>query len=142
MKLKNLPEGIYRYVSSTYISIMDGMGCTCDNCGRLIANMVTVESDTSKKYIIGQDCAKTLFSEDLNKKILSNIKAEKRRKEQAPILEAKEKRTKALNELLQASNAAGITNENINSDWAKITFNNLLIEAEKRTGIQGITYKR
>ncbi len=142
MKLKNLPEGQYTHIKSTYISLIDGMGCTCDNCGRLIANLVTVKNEgENKQYIIGQDCAKTLFSEEENKSIDRAIKAEKRRVEQAPKIAEKAKRNAALNELMRESDKAGISNANINSDWAKNTWNNLLAEAELKHGIY-ITFKR
>lgn len=84
----------YKYISSTYISLVDG-GCTCDNCGKLIANLVTVENGSGKRFVIGSDCAETLTSlkndfnwtlqgkyafdegKQLRAKLLKNIKAGK-----------------------------------------------------------------
>lgn len=51
----------YIYLGITRGNIMDGQFCTCDNCGKLITNMVTVgDNKTGKKYTIGTDCAETL----------------------------------------------------------------------------------
>lgn len=51
----------YVYLGITRGNIMDGQCCSCDNCGKLIANMVTVvNQDTKKQYTIGTDCAETL----------------------------------------------------------------------------------
>jgi hypothetical protein len=67
----------YSITGSTYISLIDGSGCTCDNCNKLIANMVFIVDENGKNYTVGLDCAKTLTS--LNKTELekheSNIKA-------------------------------------------------------------------
>jgi hypothetical protein len=141
MKLKNLPAGNYEHISSTYTAILDGGGWACENCGRLIANLVTVKHEQGKTYIIGQDCAKTLFSDPVNKSIDQAIKAEKRRQVNAPIIAAREKRHLALRELIQMERVAGIDNSNINDQWAKDKFNVLLAECETKHGIY-ITYKR
>lgn len=50
----------YSFVSATYISLVDGGGTCCDNCGKLIANMVTVMDEAGKKFVVGSDCAETL----------------------------------------------------------------------------------
>ncbi len=51
----------YVYLSITRGNILDGTCCNCDNCGKLITNMVLVaEKETGKKYTIGTDCAETL----------------------------------------------------------------------------------
>lgn len=141
MKLKNLPTGNYTYISSTYTAILDGGGWCCENCGRVIANLVTVQHEGGRQYIIGQDCAKTLFSDTINKNIDRTIKAEKRRQEQAPILEAKAKKQAALKEFLSETATAGINNNNCNERWARLKYNELLEAAEARHGIH-ITYKR
>lgn len=67
MKVKQLIErelkfsDKYIYLGITRGNIMDGQFCTCDNCGKLITNMVQVASNsTKKKYTIGTDCAETL----------------------------------------------------------------------------------
>lgn len=140
MKLKNVPEGNYTKISAIYISLIDGTGCTCDNCGRLIANIVTVKNEETKKYYtIGQDCAKNLFSQEENKAIDKEIKnyisSEKRRIE----AEKQAKWNIAYNEL--RSLTTEITNENINSQWAKDLYNEKLLLMEAKHSIH-ISYKR
>lgn len=39
---------------------MGGDVWACDNCGKLITNIVTVTDSTGKTYMIGTDCADTL----------------------------------------------------------------------------------
>lgn len=52
----------YIYLSLTRGSILDGNATCCDNCGKLISNMVEVrDSETGKTYHIGTDCADTLI---------------------------------------------------------------------------------
>lgn len=66
---RNLPlDGQYKFVSAKYISIIDGGGCSCENCGKLISNMVTIEDANKKQFTVGSDCAETLQSlkSDLN----------------------------------------------------------------------------
>lgn len=51
----------YIYLDITRGSIENAQACTCDNCGKLITNMVhIVDRDTKKHYSIGTDCAETL----------------------------------------------------------------------------------
>ncbi len=51
----------YVYLEIVRGSIEGGQFCTCDNCGKLITNMVKVANkDTKKQYYIGTDCAETL----------------------------------------------------------------------------------
>lgn len=59
---RNLPfNQKYIYLEIVRGSIEDAQFCTCDNCGKLITNMVhIVEMSTKKKYVIGTDCAETL----------------------------------------------------------------------------------
>jgi hypothetical protein len=59
---RNLPfSDVYVYLGITRGSIESGQLCTCDNCGKLITNMVTVASNTTgRKYTIGTDCTETL----------------------------------------------------------------------------------
>ena len=52
----------YTFVSAKYISILDGGGCTCDNCGKLISNIVTIKDGNNNFYNVGSDCAETLQS--------------------------------------------------------------------------------
>jgi len=59
---RNLPfNDKYIYLGITRGSIESAQFTCCDNCGKLITNMVTVVSNsTSKKHTIGTDCAETL----------------------------------------------------------------------------------
>lgn len=51
----------YIYLSITRGSVESGQLCICDNCGKLITNMVNiVNKETGKRYTIGTDCAETL----------------------------------------------------------------------------------
>lgn len=51
----------YIYLEIIRGSIESGQFCTCDNCGKLITNMVKVANkDTKKQHYIGTDCAETL----------------------------------------------------------------------------------
>ncbi len=61
---------IYTLISTNYISLVDGYGCTCDNCGKLIANMATVKGgNDNKSYTIGLDCLDTFL---INNNLLEN----------------------------------------------------------------------
>ena len=88
---RNLPlSDTYTLVSYRYASILNGNGECCDNCGKLISNIVTVANATGKRYTIGTDCANTLLADKaaylfevlpafdegkaLRKKILSTLK--------------------------------------------------------------------
>ena len=68
MKVKNIIQRNllltenYTFVSAKYISLIDGSGCTCDNCGKLISNIVTIKDSKNKFYNVGSDCAETLQS--------------------------------------------------------------------------------
>lgn len=61
---RNLPfTDKYIYLGITRGSIESAQFTCCDNCGKLITNMVTVASNTTgKKYTIGTDCAETLVA--------------------------------------------------------------------------------
>jgi hypothetical protein len=51
----------YTYLGITRGSVMEGQFCTCDNCGKLITNMVEVVRHSDRKHFsIGTDCAETL----------------------------------------------------------------------------------
>lgn len=51
----------YIYLEINRGNILDGHFCSCDNCGKLITNMVkVVNKETKKQHIIGTDCAETL----------------------------------------------------------------------------------
>lgn len=58
---RNLPLHVqYSLISVSYLSIEDGGGCGCDNCGKLITNIANIKSG-DKKYNIGLDCLDTLL---------------------------------------------------------------------------------
>lgn len=66
---RNLPLNVkYELVRVSYISIIDGGGCTCDNCGKLIANIAHIKSG-DKNYNIGLDCMDTILE---NNTLLDN----------------------------------------------------------------------
>jgi len=44
----------------SYLSIEDGGGCSCDNCGKLITNVANVSS-VNGNYSIGLDCLDTIL---------------------------------------------------------------------------------
>lgn len=50
----------YKIHSFKYVSLIDGQGTCCDNCGKLISNMVTLENQNGQQFIVGNDCANTL----------------------------------------------------------------------------------
>jgi hypothetical protein len=51
----------YHVIDKKYIPLMDGYGLTCDNCGKLIANIATVTNDENKTYQIGFDCLENIL---------------------------------------------------------------------------------
>lgn len=68
---RNLPLNIkYNLIDKKYISLIDGSGCTCDNCGKLIANIATVKSETGVTYNVGFDCLETFL---INNSLLDGI---------------------------------------------------------------------
>jgi hypothetical protein len=59
---------IYILIATNYVSLEDGWGTCCDNCGKLIANMATVKGmQDNKAYTIGLDCLETFL---LNNQLL------------------------------------------------------------------------
>mgnify|MGYP000057622745 FL=1 len=50
----------YKVHSFSYVSLIDGQGTCCENCGKLISNMVTLENQKGEKFVVGNDCADTL----------------------------------------------------------------------------------
>jgi len=140
MKLKNIPSGNYTKISAVYVPLIESYGTCCENCGRLIANIVTVKNeDTNTQYMIGQDCAKTLFSSEINNEIDRDIKsqiaikkrieADKQRAEKALVLQ---KRLEILSEFNNACREAGIVNDNCNEIWAKQKHDEILTVFETR----------
>lgn len=67
MKTKKLIErnlkfsNKYTYIGLKRGSVIDGNGTICDNCGKLISNIVhIIQNDTKVHYYIGTDCSDTL----------------------------------------------------------------------------------
>jgi len=58
----------YILIDKKYIPVTEGGGCTCENCGKLIANIATVRSDENLVFNIGFDCLETLL---INNNLLS-----------------------------------------------------------------------
>lgn len=50
----------YSIVGHRYEPLIDGNPCNCYNCGRLISNIATVETE-GKEFDIGLDCLKTVL---------------------------------------------------------------------------------
>ncbi len=58
---RNLPlSQTYTITGYNYVPLIDGDGTCCDNCGKLISNMVYVTDGNGGKFTVGNDCAKTL----------------------------------------------------------------------------------
>lgn len=55
----------YKIHSFKYVSLIDGQGTCCDNCGKLISNIVTLENQKGEKYVVGNDCADTLTNDKI-----------------------------------------------------------------------------
>lgn len=62
----------YTVISTSYLSLLDGGGTACQNCGKLITNMVTIVNQHGNKYIVGSDCAETLVLDKLD--FMLNVK--------------------------------------------------------------------
>lgn len=54
-----LPQQKYKFLSAFNTGGIEN-GCTCDNCGRAIVNVVTIADTTGNQYNVGEDCAVTL----------------------------------------------------------------------------------
>ena len=99
---RNLPLDVkYSLIDKKYISIEDGGGWCCDNCGRLIANMATVSNEDGKQYIIGFDCLETFL---INNMLLDgkDVSEYQRYKKQLPTFI---KKAKELKEYIKNNNA-------------------------------------
>ncbi len=71
---RNLPLNVkYTVLEQKYIPLFDGGGCTCDNCGKLIANIATVKSKNGV-FNIGFDCMETFL---LNNSLLDGFDLER-----------------------------------------------------------------
>ena len=55
----------YKIHSFAYVPLIDGIGTCCENCGKLISNIVTLENQHGKKFVVGNDCADTLTIDKL-----------------------------------------------------------------------------
>lgn len=146
MSFKNLPVGQYEKIEVNYVPLVESFGTCCDNCGRLIANLVTVKhTETSQRYIIGQDCAKTLFSDAENKIIDGQIKTiirnKKNAEKSAQRLAHQQKWDAAYKELCELWERDGGNAENINEQWSRDIFNTHLAAMTEKHGIH-IGYKR
>jgi hypothetical protein len=56
----------YTIISSNYIPLSDSFGICCDNCNKIIANLITIKDDAGQLFTVGLDCAKTLSSINVN----------------------------------------------------------------------------
>lgn len=57
---RSLPLNVkYTLVGVSYLSLEDGGGCSCDNCGKLITNIAAIKSD--RVYNIGLDCLDSIL---------------------------------------------------------------------------------
>ncbi len=66
---RNLPLNTkYIVTDKVYIPLIEGYGCTCDNCNKLIANIATVKNEVGKSFNIGFDCLETVL---INNSLLS-----------------------------------------------------------------------
>jgi hypothetical protein len=70
---RRLPLNVrYTVTDKKYIPVLEGGGCTCDNCGKLIANIATIKS-VNGTYSIGFDCLETFL---LNNSLLDGFDVE------------------------------------------------------------------
>lgn len=114
---RNLPLDVkYILTDKKYIPLTDGYGCTCDNCGRLIANIATVKNTSGNSFNIGFDCLETIL---INNSLLStnDIKEYESAKSMIPKIIRFSKTIKE-----QLSNFKTITGikfekQTYNSDW-------------------------
>ena len=98
---------VYKIHSFHYVSILEGGGGCCENCGKLIANIVTLENQHGVKFIVGSDCAETL-----------TIDKSKMFFEVAPAFkEGKALRTKILNALKKTTQRDKIVRVYISNDY-------------------------
>jgi hypothetical protein len=66
-------ETKYILTGKKYIPVLDGGGCGCDNCGKLIANIATVKNEDGKSFNIGFDCLETFL---INNGLLNGLGVE------------------------------------------------------------------
>jgi len=95
----------YNLIGKKYIPLLDGYGCCCQNCGKLIANIATVRAESGKVYDIGFDCLETFL---INNSLLDSAgveEYEKVRKMIPKILRA----SKQIKETIERNRAINIT---------------------------------
>lgn len=56
---------VYTLEGISYISILDGNGTCCENCGKPISNIAHLKSE-GKSYYVGLDCMDTLLEQSKN----------------------------------------------------------------------------
>lgn len=58
---RNLPiNKTYKIIDSYYTGGIESGASVCANCGKVITNVATIESEDGEKYDVGLDCAETL----------------------------------------------------------------------------------
>lgn len=68
---RRLPLNVtYTVTDKKYIPILEGFGCTCSNCGKLIANIATIKNPEGESFDIGFDCLETFL---INNNLLSGL---------------------------------------------------------------------
>ena len=66
---RSLPLDVkYSVIDKKYIPVLDGGGCSCDNCGKLIANIATI-TNGKEVFNIGFDCLETVL---MNNSLIEN----------------------------------------------------------------------
>ena len=66
---RSLPLDVkYSVIDKKYIPVLDGGGCSCDNCGKLIANIATI-TNGKEAFNIGFDCLETVL---MNNSLIEN----------------------------------------------------------------------
>lgn len=94
----------YSIVGKKYIPLIEGYGCTCDNCGKLIANIAEVRNPSGKMYNIGFDCLETFL---INNNLLSKGDIEQYEEIKAAIPKILNA-AKKLKELIKSNRERGI----------------------------------
>jgi hypothetical protein len=120
---RRLPLNVkYTVVDKKYIPINEGFGCTCDNCGKLIANIATVSNPEGSRFNIGFDCLETFL---INNNLLSKIDVEEYEKVKKMIPKVL-KIAKNIKETIQKNREIGVTitgiafeprHKQISDDW-------------------------
>ena len=80
------PSGPYTVKAVFYVPLLESTGTACERCGRLISNIVHMNTADGLR-IIGQDCAKTLLTRRQNDDVAKGIKQFKENAEMIQRLE-------------------------------------------------------